>query len=415
MRYFKELSLKFDPEVESSFRNYSSIKDKTYIRVAFILFAILYGFFSITDSILVPEYAELFFRIRFYFVIPVLLITIGITYLPLYLVYRQPILVVNFIIGGAGIVIMLLVDPLNAIYYGGLFLVFTSGYFMLNLHPLYATVGGVSVLMIFFLGVVITDQLTVTIFSVSVFLIAENIIGAIGAFQLERYKRNEFINNYHLNLSNNQLQSAIEDKTFELSKAQIATINALAKLAEFRDKETGEHIERVGALCHKLSEALPLDYFKSPEEKAEFTEAIRLASALHDIGKVGISDAILNKPSTLNDHEREIMRNHTLIGSQTLERIKEQYPHNVFINLGIEISKFHHEKWDGNGYPDGLKGFEIPLSARIMAIVDVYDALTSKRPYKNAISHDEAIKIMVSESGKHFDPVVLDCFLRITV
>ena len=135
------------------------------------------------------------------------------------------------------------------------------------------------------------------------------------------------------------------------------------------------------------------------------------ASALHDIGKVAISDAILLKPGKLTAEEFEIMKTHTVVGAKTLQTMLEHYPENTFIIMAIEISLSHHEKWDGSGYPENLKGKSIPLSARIMALADVYDALTSERCYKTAFSHEKSRDIILEGRGKHFDPAVIDAFL----
>jgi putative two-component system response regulator len=142
-----------------------------------------------------------------------------------------------------------------------------------------------------------------------------------------------------------------------------------------------------------------------------FLESIYKASPLHDIGKVGISDAILLKPGKLTNEEFEIMKTHVDIGYQTLLRIGQRYKNNAFLKMGLDITRYHHEKWDGSGYPLGLSGDDIPLSARIMAISDVYDALRSKRVYKAAYSHEKSCVIMAEAKGRHFDPRLVDIFL----
>jgi hypothetical protein len=404
-------SLKFEPEIEEKYELYISNRDKKYIRVAFIFFACLYAIFSWSDYILVPKWFDLFFAIRFYVVVPVLIATIAFTFHSLYYKYKQFILFLNFVVSGVGIAIMLVVEPLNVIYYGGLFLVFTAGYFMLNLNFKSATLGGFIVLSIFAGGVIATDGFSIVALNAFLFLFAENVIGALGAYQIERFRRNEFLHINNLSEEQIQLNQMVDEKIQEILTAQISTIIALAKLAESRDQETGEHIERVGRLCNKIAEALPMDYFQSETDKREFCDTIHYASVLHDIGKVGISDAILNKPGPLTDAEFEIMRTHSQIGSGTLASLHTQYPNNFFVKLGIQITQSHHERWDGTGYPDGLKERAIPLSARIMAIADVYDALVSKRPYKPAFSHERAIEIIKEESGSHFDPGLVRVFL----
>jgi putative two-component system response regulator len=134
---------------------------------------------------------------------------------------------------------------------------------------------------------------------------------------------------------------------------------------------------------------------------------------LHDIGKVGIPDRILLKPGKLEPEEFNVMKQHTIIGAQTLEAVYEKYQSNVFIEMGIAIARSHHEWWDGTGYPDGLAGNDIPLCARIMAIADVYDALRTTRCYKQAMPHEAAIAIIREESGNHFDPAVVNTFLTL--
>jgi hypothetical protein len=406
----RRTDLRFNDLLEKEYLNYSSIKDRKYIRVAYMLFAILYGLFSITDYYLVPEWFDWFFAIRFYVVIPILLITVVLTFISHYNQWKQIILIISYIVGALGIVFMLIVEPLNVIYYGGLFLIFTSAYFMLNLNTENVVISSLFILFVLVVGWISTNNINLTTETALLFFFAQNIIGAIGAYQIEQFRRNEFLHVYSLNVTQAELNQMVHEKIEEISKAQISTIFALARLAESRDKDTGEHIERVGELCYALSEILPVDYFKSSDHKLEFIKSIRLASALHDIGKVAISDTILNKPGMLTNEEFEIMKTHVVIGTNTLAKLHKEYPNNSFVSLGIEITQCHHEKWNGTGYPNQLHGIDIPLSARIMAIVDVYDALISHRSYKEAYEHTVAMDIIRNESGKHFDPALVAFF-----
>lgn len=209
----------------------------------------------------------------------------------------------------------------------------------------------------------------------------------------------------------------LEEKRIELEKKQanMATIFALAKLAESRDDDTGKHIERVQIFCRIIANELKnIKNFNKIIDK-DFIETISLASPLHDIGKVGIRDNILLKPDKLTKEEFEEMKKHTIIGAKTLEEVLEKFPDNKFIKIGIYIAKYHHEKWDGSGYPEGLKYEDIPLEARIMAVVDVYDALRSKRVYKPSFSHEETIDIIYKLSGSHFDPEIISVFKDINL
>ena len=208
------------------------------------------------------------------------------------------------------------------------------------------------------------------------------------------------------------LEQLVEEKVREISSSQMATIYALIKLSESRDDDTGAHIERTASFCRLLAQKA-----RSIAEYANaitdiFIETIYKASPLHDIGKVGIPDSILLKPGKLTEDEFTIMKSHVQIGYDTLSKIGQQYDKNDFLKMGMDIALYHHEKWNGSGYNKGLKGGTIPLSARIMALANVYDALRSKRVYKEAFSHEKSIEIMSSSKGSHFDPVLVDVFIR---
>lgn len=210
-----------------------------------------------------------------------------------------------------------------------------------------------------------------------------------------------------------QLEILVQEQVKEIHDSQMSTIFALAKLAESRDDETGKHIERVQLYCKSLVVKLgeTSRYKRSINE--DYIDNLHQASPLHDIGKVGISDNVLLKPGKLTAEEYEIIKTHTVIGAQTLESVIATYPKNAFVNMGIAIARSHHEKWDGSGYPDGLMGEDIPLSARIMAVSDAYDALRSKRPYKGAFPHKKSVDIITKDSGSHFDPEIVIAFLEI--
>ncbi|MDR0326848.1 MAG: response regulator [Planctomycetaceae bacterium] len=190
-------------------------------------------------------------------------------------------------------------------------------------------------------------------------------------------------------------------------------IFAMAKLAESRDHETGAHLERVQHYCRALSQRLAFSNKFRDVIDAEFISLIFQTSPLHDIGKVGIPDAILLKPGRLDPYEFEVMKTHTTIAAATLDAALKKFPGVAFLKLARDIAESHHEKVDGTGYPHGLRGDDIPLCGRILAVADVYDALVSKRVYKDALTHDAARAIIEEERGKHFDPDVVDAFLPI--
>jgi len=221
----------------------------------------------------------------------------------------------------------------------------------------------------------------------------------------------------HLNLRSLQhmleFQRLMERKVRELSEAQQATIFAIAKLAEQRDEDTGAHLERVQEYCRLLAEQLGKDSPYAAHITQEFVECIQHASPLHDIGKVAIPDSILLKPNKLNNVEFEVMKTHTVIGGENMQLVYNHYSGNIFIGMGIEIALYHHERWDGTGYPDGLAGKNIPLSARIMALADFYDALRSDRCYRKGLCHEEVKAMILEGRGTHFDPVLVDAFLNL--
>jgi len=209
------------------------------------------------------------------------------------------------------------------------------------------------------------------------------------------------------------LEDLVEQKIKEISASQMTTIMAMARLTQSRDDSTGTHLERVGAYCRLIAEEL----MKLPEYKnkidSHYVDLICSASALHDIGKIGVPDSILLKPAKLTVEEFEIMKTHTSIGAETLEDVNKYYPQNEFVKVGIQMTRWHHEKWDGTGYPDGLIQEQIPLSAQIMSLADVYDALKSERLYKKAFSNEECYRIILEESKGVFNPIIVDAFKRI--
>ncbi|MGD8638981.1 MAG: response regulator [Gammaproteobacteria bacterium] len=210
---------------------------------------------------------------------------------------------------------------------------------------------------------------------------------------------------------NNELEGRVQQQVQQITSAQLGAIFAMSKLAESRDPETGEHLERMREYCKVVSEHLGrLPKYQDVIDQ-EFISNIYAASPLHDIGKVGIVDTVLLKPGKLTAEEWRVMKSHPIIGAETLREVDRQHPGNSLIRMGIDIAESHHEKWNGSGYPYGLKGTEIPLVARILALGDVYDALTSKRCYKEAFSHEKSRAILQEGAGNHFDPDVVEAFL----
>lgn len=211
------------------------------------------------------------------------------------------------------------------------------------------------------------------------------------------------------------LDSLVQERTGELQKSHREAVWRLAKAGEYRDDETGSHVARVAWICGVLAQALGM--------RSNTVDMLFQTSPLHDIGKIGIRDDILLKPGRLTHEERRVIERHTLIGEEILLRppraveslsktYMSAYPHDdtpsKLIVMAAQIARHHHEKWDGSGYPDRLVGAEIPVEARVVALADVYDALLSRRPYKEPMSKSEALAVVRAESGRHFDPQVVE-------
>jgi putative two-component system response regulator len=210
--------------------------------------------------------------------------------------------------------------------------------------------------------------------------------------------------NDHMRHYQIELESQVAKRTKELKKAfekvksaSLEAIYRLTRAAEYKDEDTGDHIQRMSNYSAAIARAMGLE--------EQTTEAILYAAPMHDIGKIGIPDRILLKPGKLTPEEWTIMKQHTMIGARILEGSDTEA-----IRLGEIVALSHHEKWDGTGYPKGLKGKDIPLAGRIVAIADVFDALTSKRPYKEAFSLEKSFEIIKQGRGSHFDPRVVDAF-----
>jgi len=211
-----------------------------------------------------------------------------------------------------------------------------------------------------------------------------------------------------------QVQELLNDTIMagarQLQRTQGAAIRSLARLAEYRDQTTGFHLQRICEVSRLLAVEVHRRTPYTFRISMEYADDISLSSMLHDVGKVSIPDHILLKPGKLDAEEWEIMKKHTLFGWEVLHKADRELGEQSFLTLAASIALSHHERYDGTGYPNGIAGEEIPLSARICAVADVYDALTSSRPYKQAWSHEDAAALIVKESGRHFDPILVTIF-----
>jgi len=210
-----------------------------------------------------------------------------------------------------------------------------------------------------------------------------------------------------------EVNELIKKRTERIEQLQNNIVFVLADVVENRDKVTTGHVERTSDYIKILIEGM-MQYGLYTEEMNGWNKEMLVYSArLHDIGKIAVSDLILNKPGKLTDEEFEIMKTHSQEGERIIQQIIARTGEGMFLRHAKFFAGYHHEQWNGNGYHRGLKGTEIPLQGRIMAIADVYDAITSERPYKKAFPHEEAVRIITEESGKRFDPKIVEVFLAV--
>jgi putative two-component system response regulator len=205
----------------------------------------------------------------------------------------------------------------------------------------------------------------------------------------------------------------VEEKTKTVIELQNAVFRLLSEVVEYRDDNTGDHTMRTQKFYNILLNGLIENNVYAEEIAKWDTDLVILSSQLHDIGKIGIRDSILLKPARLTAEEFDVMQQHAVIGANIIEKIEKSTSERKFIKHAKLMAGTHHERWDGTGYPIGLAENSIPLQGRIMAVVDVYDALISERPYKPPIPHEEAVRIIKESSGTHFDPQVVGVFLKV--
>jgi len=212
----------------------------------------------------------------------------------------------------------------------------------------------------------------------------------------------------------NRLSQMVDEKTQTITELQTVIFSVLANIVEYRDDGTGAHISRTQRYLQALIDGLTDKNYYREEIEGWDVPLILLSSQLHDIGKVAIPDAILLKPDKLTPQEFNVIKSHTVIGAEIIGGIESGLQPHRFIHYAQSMALSHHEKWDGTGYPRCLSGRDIPLQGRCMAVVDVYDALVSIRPYKRSFTHEEAMRIIAEQSGTHFDPLLVESFLSIS-
>ncbi len=226
--------------------------------------------------------------------------------------------------------------------------------------------------------------------------------------------RSRVQNHLELYAYRTDLEHLVEERTYDTELLKDVIIEAMGEMAEYRDPETGSHIHRTREYVRLLAETLISEGLFADQLTPDYIELLRKSAPLHDIGKVAIRDSILLKPGKLTFEEFEEMKEHTTFGEEVISNLEQMAGQQTsFLKCAKEIAGSHHEKFDGSGYPRGIVGNNIPLAGRIMAIADVYDALISKRVYKSAMTHDQAMSIMLEGKGSHFDPLMIETFLHV--
>jgi len=213
---------------------------------------------------------------------------------------------------------------------------------------------------------------------------------------------------------NENLKKMVDERTNEIVRLQNAVIVWTAEMVEFRDEETGQHVERVQKYLEILLGEMKKKGLYEKQASSWDIDAFLKSASLHDVGKIKIRDDILLKKGRLTEDEFDIMKHHAIYGKMLIDSLQSKVPNQAFLNYAKTLAYSHHERWDGNGYPEHLKGSDIPLQARMMALADVYDALVSDRPYKNAFSHEQAMKIISDGRGTQFDPDLADMFISLS-
>lgn len=397
----KEPQAQFGQELENAYNAYTAHRHKNYIRTAYVVFVLLYGVFSVTDYILVPAWFSLFFAIRFYIVIPVFIFTVILSFHKNYYHWEQLVLLSNFIIGGAGIAVMLILVPLNSVYYGGLFLVLTAGYFMLHLRAFYAVTGGVTILVIFITGVLLTGNMSLTVFSTTLFLITENIVGSLGAYQLERFRRNEFFKMQELNHAQAQLENSIIERNryleaiLQTSADGFMVVDADNKVVQVNDaycrmsgysRDELWHMKLDDLENDEISENITLRFHRLAKNGSEIFETrhrrkdgsvfdVEVSTTFHDLeeGQLVCFCRDITKRKQSDDRIRSLLAAKELFLKEVHHRIKNNFATiSTLLDLQSQATP-----------PEVRALFDVAIN-RVNSMVVLYDKLLSSEQYDSS-------------------------------
>lgn len=397
------------------YKSYHFQRSINQIRAFLLIFILMITLSTFYDFATESEFFASINMIRFVMIVPYFVIVYILTYFEFSEKYYQPMILVGYVIVGLGISLILMMEPNAFHFYAIMGTCIVFFVLLIRMLFIYALTGTIVVLTVYHLFAInILYSVNETAHMISFFYLMMSTLILTAHYANEKRVYDDYKVENKLEMSASSLESELSKALTEVSTTQRLTVESLSSLAESKDKTTSDHLERVGYLCRSIAEQLPVSYFYNEKyTKDEYVKNIELASLLHDIGKIGVTSTILNKPGPLSNDERKKMEKHTIVGFNTLRRIHRRFPKNTLIDMGIEIARSHHENWDGSGYPDKLSKYDIPLSARIVSIVDVFDALISQRPYKEAFTYEDTVQMMKDLKSRKFDPKLLDYFLTV--
>ncbi len=397
-------TLSFKGETENRFANFYVSHYIGNMRVSMLLGILVWSLFGLLEIWFYPkEILWPLLKLRYLYVLPLMLCSVSLTFVKNPKKYVSIAISMGIMACGFGIISKFAILP-KAITFSpipSLVTIFLYGYAVMRARFIWASLTGFMIIVFYeIINIWVRPLAIQQLVTSSFFLIMANFIGMYVCYWLELFTRKNFLYSESLKKHQKNLENLVQNRTKELENTQHEIIHMLGSAAEYRDCETGQHIKRISYYSLSLAKAINLN-------KKE-CRLLFYASQMHDVGKIGIPDSILLKPGKLDDEEWRVMKKHTTIGSEILTE-----DHSPLLEMAKLIALLHHEKWDGSGYPKGLKKQNIPMLARIVCLCDVFDSLTSNRPYKHAWSPNDALKEIESLSGSFFDPLLVQKFKEI--
>ena len=397
-------TLSFKGALEERFLNFYFSHYLPNMRISMLLGILVWGLFGLLEIWFYPkEVIWPILMLRYVIIWPFMIGSVLFTFTKNPKKYVSFAIFMGIIVCGVGVISKFAILPASFAYTpnSSLLTIFLYGYAVMRARFIWASLAGLIIILFYETIAILVNPVPIqTLVTNTFFLVMANLIGMYVCYWLELFARKNFFHSEKLKSHKKNLEHIVEERTKELQVTQHEIIHMLGSAAEYRDCETGQHIKRISYYCSLLARAIGI-------EKKD-SELLFYASQMHDIGKIGIPDSILLKPGKLDPQEWEVMKTHTTIGAEILQEDKSP-----LLETAKKIALLHHEKWNGTGYPKGLKEKSIPILARIVCLCDVFDALTSNRPYKKAWSAHDALREIENLSGTFFDPDLVVKFKEI--